>query len=32
MAVYRYMYVKENEVRTASGDKASLALSVRCVR
>ena len=32
MAAYRYIYVEENEVRTAYGDKQSLALSVRCVR
>lgn len=32
MAAYRYIYVEENEVRTAYGDKESLALSVRCVR
>ena len=32
MAAYRYMYVKEDLVRSAYGDKNSLALSVRCVR
>lgn len=32
MAAFRYLYVQDNEVRTGYGDKASLALSVRCVR
>ena len=31
-AAFRYIYVQENEVRTSYADKASLALSVRCVR
>ena len=32
MAAYRYIHVKENEVRTTYAEKGSLALSVRCVR
>ena len=32
MARYRYIYVKENEVRSTFGEKSTLALSVRCVR
>ena len=32
MAAYRYIYVEENEVRSAYAEKGSLALSVRCVR
>ena len=32
MAAYRYIYVQENEVRSAYAEKGSLALSVRCVR
>ena len=31
-AAFRYIYVQDNEVRTAYADKGSLALSVRCVR
>lgn len=31
-ALYRYIFVQDNDVKTASGDKASLGLSVRCVR
>lgn len=32
LARYRYMYVKDNDVKATWGDKQSLALSVRCVR
>ena len=32
MARYRYIYVEEDDVKMTYGDKASLALSVRCVR
>ena len=32
LAAFRYIYVDENEVRTAWAEKGSLALSVRCVR
>ena len=32
MAAYRYIHVKENEVRATYAEKGSLALSVRCVR
>jgi uncharacterized protein (TIGR02145 family) len=32
MAVFRYIFVEENEVRTSYAEKGSLALSVRCVR
>lgn len=31
-ARYRYLYVEEEDVKATYGDKASLALSVRCVR
>lgn len=31
-ARYRYIYVEEEDVKATYGDKASLALSVRCVR
>ena len=32
LAVYRYIFVEESEVRSTYGEKGSLALSVRCVR
>ena len=32
MAVFRYIHVQENEVRSTYAEKGSLALSVRCVR
>ena len=32
LARYRYIYVEEEDVKATYGDKASLALSVRCVR
>ena len=31
-AFYRYLFVEDSQVKTASGDKATLGLSVRCVR
>lgn len=31
-AVYCYLFEEDNDIHTAKGDKASLALSVRCVR
>ena len=32
MAAFRYIYVQDNDIRTAYAEKGSLALSVRCVR
>lgn len=32
MAYYRYLYWKENSLKIGKGDKASLAMNVRCVR
>ena len=32
MAAFRYIYVQDNDIRTAYAEKSSLALSVRCVR
>lgn len=31
-AVYKYIYLKENDLKTASADKDGLSMSVRCVR
>ena len=31
-AFYRYLFVEDTDVKTTSGDKSSLALSVRCVQ
>lgn len=31
-AIYKYIYLKENDLKTASADKGGLAMSVRCVR